>query len=93
MNTRVVGVAIDIIDNGQYEEEEQFFVRLSSSDSGVMLNPFQTIVGILDDDGTIDRDTNNCQFHLLKLKFSFFSLVHSCCLCLSSTNVHIYGKC
>ena len=53
-NTRATNIAIDIIDNGQYETVEQFLVRLSSSDSRVVLSPSQAAVTIGDDDGMIE---------------------------------------
>ena len=48
-----LGVAINITDDSQFELPEQFFGNLSTADSSVILNPVQTTVRILNNDGII----------------------------------------
>ena len=52
-STSEVDVAINITDDDQFESHEQFFVRLSTGDPNVMLNPSDTVIRILNDDGNV----------------------------------------
>ena len=52
-STSELSVAINIMDDNQYETLEQFFVRLSTVNQNVTLNPADTVVRILSNDGNI----------------------------------------
>ena len=52
-STSEVNVAISITDDDQFELHEQFFVRLSTVDPNVILNPSNTVIRILSDDGNV----------------------------------------
>lgn len=49
-NTRAANVTINIIDDGEFEANEQLYVHLSTSDSGVTLPSVLATVRIMDDD-------------------------------------------
>ena len=48
-----LSVAINITDDSQFERIEQFIVHLSTGDPSVTLNPSNTVVRILSDDGKV----------------------------------------
>ena len=48
-----ISVAITITDDSQFERIEQFIIRLSAGDPSVTLNPSDTVVRILSDDGKV----------------------------------------
>ena len=50
MNTSETSIAIAIVNDGEFEGNEQLFVRLSTSDSSVTLTPVQATIRIVDDD-------------------------------------------
>ena len=48
-----LSVAINITDDSQFERIEQFIIRLSAGDPSVILNPSDTVIRILSDDGKV----------------------------------------
>ena len=52
-STSELSVAINITDDSQFELPEQFFVRLSTVDPDVILNPSDAVVRIQNDDGNV----------------------------------------
>ena len=53
-----LSIAINITDDSQFERIEQFIVHLSTGDPSVTLNPSDTVVRILSDDGKVLRKNN-----------------------------------
>ena len=51
MNNLAFAIPIDIINDNIHELDENFFGRLTTSDEDAILEPDQTIVNILNDDG------------------------------------------
>jgi hypothetical protein len=52
-STSELSVAITITDDSLFETLEQFLVRLSTVDPSVTLNPSDTVIRILSDDGNV----------------------------------------
>lgn len=50
MNTRAAKITINIIDDGEFEGNEQLYVHLTTLDSGITLPRVPAIVRIMDDD-------------------------------------------
>ena len=51
MNNLAFAIPIDIINDNIHELDENFFGHLATSDEDAILEPDQTIVNILNDDG------------------------------------------
>lgn len=56
-------ITLTIINDTILENDERFFVLLSSSDPDVNLTPAKAVVVISDDDGEIERDCSNVHIH------------------------------
>ena len=53
MNNLAFAIPINIINDNIYELDENFIGRLTTSDEDAILEPDQTIVNILNDDGML----------------------------------------
>ena len=88
MNNVEIPIAVTIIDDEDFEMDEQFIGLLSTADSDVTLNPNETTVRVLDDDGIVTM----CIAYTMVYSCSPYNAC-SHYICLPSANLHPYGEC